>query len=193
MPGGSWRREGDAVNTCRWLLFVHFVTQSSPPWHLLGEGSVQLGAGLPGKGLGSPGGWWSPHCATPSPTFPLTFLPALVLDHQDPLTGAQPLPSCPAASCIYLLSVIKDPVPSQLFGAFFGSGSPSACMKRHKAVLGGFWLVWEEPVYTPDGDKPQRALGCLGPALGQGDMAVSCLEQSLSLTPQVVLRSLRLQ
>lgn len=30
-----------------------------------------------------------------------------------------------------------------------------------------------EPVYTPYGDKPQRGLGCLGLALGQGDMVMS--------------------
>lgn len=30
MPGGSWQQEGDVVNTCRWLLFVHLVTQIVP-------------------------------------------------------------------------------------------------------------------------------------------------------------------
>lgn len=55
MPGGSWRQEGDAVNMCRWLLFVHLVTQIVPLgicW--CGEGSAQLGTGLPGQGLAEP-------------------------------------------------------------------------------------------------------------------------------------------
>lgn len=142
---------------------------NSSPWHLLVKALLSWALGCLGRG------WQSPRCATPPPTFPLMPMPAPVLDHQDPLREAQPLPSCPSASCIYLLSVIKDPVPLQLFGAFFGSGSPSGCMTMHRGVWGGVWLVWGEPVYTPDGDKPQRALGCLGLVLGQGDMPCPAL------------------
>lgn len=120
-------------------------------------------------------GWQSPRCATQPPTFPLMPMPVLDQDYQDPLRETQALPSCPSASCIYLLSVIKDPVPLQLFGAFFDSGSPSGCMTMHRGVLGGFWLVWGEPVYTPDGDKLERALGCLGLVLGQGAMPLPAL------------------
>lgn len=164
MPGGSWWQEGDAVNTCRWLLFVHFVTQIVPLGICWVKALLSWALGCLGRGS-----------ATPPPTILLIPMPALVLDHQDPLREAQPLPSCPSASYIYLLSVIKDPVPLQLFGAFFGSGSPSGGMTMHRGVLDGFWLVWGEPVYTPDGDKLQRALGCLGLVLGQGDMPCPAL------------------
>lgn len=99
MSGGSWQWEGDAVNTCRWLLFVHFVTQSSPPWHLLGEGSAQLGAGLPVQGQAEPS-----LCHSHLQTFPLTPMPTLFLDHQDPLTEAQPFALLPT-SILYLPAV----------------------------------------------------------------------------------------
>lgn len=90
--GASQQREEDTVNTCRWLLFVHFVTRNSPLWHLPGEGSVVPGAGLPGQGAAELG---EPLLPIPLPLrLPQGLSPCPLSRPCSPFPGCWPLGAC---------------------------------------------------------------------------------------------------
>lgn len=101
---------------CRWLLFVHFVTQSSPPWHLLGEGSAQLGAGLPGQGQ-----------AEPSLCHSISYIPSHA--HARPAPGPSGSPHRGTALALLPTSILYLPAVSNKGSSTF-------------AAVGGFLWLW---------------------------------------------------